>query len=69
VITQETGFSKVLPTGEGLFSFVRLEDVLAAMDTIRSDYERQSRAALEIASEYFAAERVVSSLLEQAGFC
>jgi len=67
VITQETGFSKALPTGEGLFSFVRLKDVLSAMDTIRSDYGRQSRAAREIASEYFAAERVVGSLLEQAG--
>ena len=64
VITQETGFSKVLPTGEGLFSFRRLEDVLSAMDTIRSDYARHSRAAREIASQYFAAEKVVGSLLE-----
>jgi hypothetical protein len=67
VITQETGFSKVLPTGEGLFSFRRLEEVLSAMDTIRGDYGRQSRAAREIASQYFAAERVVGTLLEQAG--
>jgi hypothetical protein len=67
VITQETGFSNVLPTGEGLFSFQRLEDVLSAMETIRDDYARQSRAAREIASEYFAGERVVGTLLEQSG--
>lgn len=67
VITQETGFSKVLPTGQGLFPFLGLEDVLSAMDTIRGDYGRQSRAAREIASHYFAAERVVGSLLERAG--
>ena len=67
VITQETGFSKVLPTGQGLFAFRRLDDVLSAMDTIRSDYVRQSRAAREIASEYFAAEKVAGTLLEQAG--
>ena len=67
VITQETGFSKVLPTGQGLFAFRGLDDVLSAMDTIRSDYVRQSRAAREIASEYFAAEKVAGTLLEQAG--
>lgn len=67
VITQETGFSKVLPTGQGLFSFRRLEDVLSAMDTIRGDYARHSRAAREIASEYFGAERVVGNMLQQAG--
>ena len=67
VITQETGFSKVLPTGQGLFPFLRLDDVLSAMDMIRSDYARQSRAALEIASEYFAAEKVAGTLLAQAG--
>ena len=67
MITQETGFSKVLPTGHGLFAFRGLDDVLSAMDTIRSDYVRQSRAAREIASEYFAAEKVAGTLLEQAG--
>jgi len=67
VITQETGFSKVLPTGQGLFSFLGLDDILSAMDMIRSDYARQSRAAREIASDYFAAEKVAGTLLAQAG--
>jgi hypothetical protein len=67
VITQETGFSKTLPTGRGLFGFRDLNDVLAAVDAIESDYEAHSRAALEIAREYFAAEKVLASLLERAG--
>ena len=67
VITQETGFSKFLPTGKGLFGFRTMEDILAAIDAIESDYDGNCRAAREIAEEYFAAEKVVGSLMERAG--
>lgn len=67
VITQETGFSKFLPTGRGLFGFTTMEDVLAAVEAIESDYETHCRAAREIAAEYFAAKKVVGSLMERAG--
>jgi len=67
VITQETGFSKFLPTGKGLFGFRTMEDILAAVDTIESDYEGSCRAATEIAAEYFAAEKVLGSLMARAG--
>jgi len=67
VITQETGFNKTLPTGRGLFGFSSMEDVLAAVDTIESDYEGNCRAAREIAAEYFAAEKVLGSLMKRAG--
>jgi len=67
VITQETGFSKFLPTGKGLFGFSNMDDVLAAVDAIESDYEGNCRAAREVATEYFAAEKVIGSLMERAG--
>lgn len=67
VITQDTGFGKFLPTGEGLFAFNNMEEILSAMDAIESDYETHSRAARDIALEYFAAEKVVGSLIERAG--
>jgi hypothetical protein len=67
VITQETGFSKFLPSGRGLFGFKSLEDILAAVDAIESDYTGHCRAASEIARHYFAAEKVVGSLMERAG--
>ncbi len=67
VITQETGFNKFLPTGKGLFGFSGMDDVLAAIDEIESDYEGNCHAAREIAEEYFAAEKVVGSLMERAG--
>jgi hypothetical protein len=67
VITQETGFSNCLPTGRGLFAFQTIEDVLAAVDAIESDYPGHCRAAREIAQEYFAAEKVLAKLMHQAG--
>jgi hypothetical protein len=67
VITQETGFSKFLPTGKGLFSFTTMDEILAAVDTIESDYEGNCRAAREIGAECFGAEKVVGSLMERAG--
>src|SRR6185437_1949530 len=44
VITQETGFSNVLPTGRGLFGFKTMDDILSAVDRINSDYEGHCRA-------------------------
>ena len=67
VITQETGSSKFLPTGKGLFGWRTMDDILAAVDTIESDYEGSCRAAKEIAAEYFGAEKVLGSLMERAG--
>jgi len=67
VITQETGFSKFLPTGKGLFGFKTQEDILKAVDAVESDYEGNRLAAREIAAEYFTAERVIGNLMERAG--
>ena len=63
VITQDTGFTTVLPVGEGLFAFNTIEEILVAVDAIFSDYERHSRAAREIAQEYFGAESILAKLL------
>jgi hypothetical protein len=67
VITQQTGFSKFLPTGKGLFGFAAMDDVLRAIDCIESDYEGNCRAAREIAAEFFAAEKVIGSIMQRAG--
>jgi hypothetical protein len=67
VVTQDTGFGKFVPTGKGLFAFTTLDDILAAVAAIESDYAGHCRAAREIAFEYFGAERVLDSLLTRAG--
>ena len=67
VITQDTGFSTILPTGEGLFAFNTMDEILAAFEAIECDYERHSRAARDIAEEYFKAETVLARLLNDLG--
>ena len=63
VITQDTGFSNVLPTGRGLFGFRTTDDILAAVDAINSDYKGHSRAAQELAREYFNYDVVLPRML------
>src|SRR5215471_10995812 len=64
VITQDTGFGRALPTGEGLFAFTSTEEIISAFEAIRSDYGQHSRAARAIAEEYFRAETVLKKLLD-----
>jgi hypothetical protein len=67
VVTQDTRFGKFLPTGEGLFAFKTMEEILAAFENIDSNYEKHSRAARALGEEYFRAETVLAKLLEDAG--
>ncbi len=67
VITQDTGFGAVLPTGEGLFAFNTMDEILEAIDAINADYQRHSRAARAIAEEYFRAETVLRKVVEDLG--
>jgi hypothetical protein len=66
VITQDTGFGNIMPTGEGLFSFNTMDEIVAAFDAINSDYQRHSLAARAIAEQYFRAEAVLSKVLDDA---
>lgn len=65
VVAQETGFSEFLPTGEGLVAFGDEDHAAAAIDSLRGDYARHSRAARRIAEEYLDSDRVLASLLEK----
>jgi hypothetical protein len=67
VITQETGFSKSIPTGLGLYGFQKLEDIPPAIEAINSDYPRHAQAAKEIAAEYFDAEKLLRQVTIEAG--
>ena len=44
-----------------------LDDILAAVDAIESDYAGNCVAAREIAAEFFSAEKVIGSLMDRAG--
>ena len=67
VITQDTGFDDILPTGLGLFSFNTLDEILTAVEAINSAYDKHCRAARDIAEQYFKAEIVIQKLLDDIG--
>jgi hypothetical protein len=67
VVAQETGFSRFIPTGEGLFAFETEDDALAGIDVIVRDYPRQSRTARALAEEYFDSAKVLPQLLDRIG--
>jgi hypothetical protein len=67
VVTQDTGFSNVLPTGEGLFAVDDVEQAADAVDQINADYQRHCQAARAIAAEYFEATTVAGRLLSDVG--
>ena len=65
VVVQDTGFSKVLPVGNGLFAFNSIEQAAAAIETVEANYTREAEAARAIAEEYFASDRVLTQLVEE----
>jgi hypothetical protein len=66
VLHQDTAFSNWLPTGEGVISFLTLNDAVEGVRSIEADYEFHCRRARELAKEHFAAPRVLEPLIEAA---
>jgi hypothetical protein len=67
VITQETGFSNVLPTGAGLFAFSTMDDIVAAVESINANYDRHRAAASALAREFFNYDVVLKGMLNELG--
>jgi hypothetical protein len=69
VIAQDTGFTRALPTGDGLFAFSDVGDILEAIEDLRIDYDHHARAARALAEEHLDSDRVLSAVLEEVGAC
>jgi hypothetical protein len=67
VVAQETGFSRHLPVGEGLFSFETAAQAAAAIEEIAADYGRHARAARALAEAQLDSALVLRRLLERVG--
>ena len=67
VVTQETGFSDLFPTGSGLFAFTVMDEVVEAVNAINADYKTHSRMAASVAREFFDSDIVLSRLLDDMG--
>jgi len=66
VVVQDTGFSDVLPVGEGIVAFRTFDEAVDALAEVESKYERHARAACELAEEYFDSTRVLGELIDRA---
>ncbi len=66
VVVQDTGFSDVLPVGEGILPFRTLEESVRGIREVERNYDRHSRAARAIAEEYFDSDKVLARLLDEA---
>lgn len=65
VALQDTGFSELLPTGEGVLAFSDLQGAAAAVAAVEDEYERHCTAAREIARERFDSALVLGEMLER----
>jgi hypothetical protein len=65
-IVQDTGFSKFIPTGQGLFAFTTIDEALAAIDQLASNPTRHAQAASDLARQYFDSGKVLNQLLNRA---
>ncbi len=66
VVVQDTGFARALPVGEGLLSFRTLQEAVAAIHEVETNYVRHTEAARAIAKAYFDSDKVLSHLIDEA---
>ncbi len=67
VVTQETGYSRHLPTGIGLVPFGDPDEALDALREVTGDPVRHQKAARHLAEEYFDARTVLRRLTATIG--
>jgi hypothetical protein len=66
VVVQDTGFTEVIPAGEGILAFTTMDEAVDAMRAVDSDYTRHAKAALSLAAEYFDSGKVLNRLIDGA---
>lgn len=67
VLCQDTGFAGSLPLDEGLVAFASPEEAVEGANRILGDWQSHSKAARDIAEEFFDSRRVLSELLAKLG--
>ena len=65
-LVQDTGFSRVIPTGEGLVTFSTRLQAESGARLLATNYDRHVSAARRLAEEFFDSDKVLTSFLEQA---
>ena len=65
VVLQDTGFSRVIETGRGLFSFNNLEEAVESINKVNENYLKHCGYAREVVEGYFNGSLVLDSLIKQ----
>ncbi|CAM8638669.1 hypothetical protein MCEMIH22_00944 [Candidatus Methylacidiphilaceae bacterium] len=65
-VVQETGWSHHLPSDRGVLPFTTVEEAAEGLGKVTRNYSEHSKAAREIALEFFDAKKVCQGLLRQA---
>jgi hypothetical protein len=65
-VVQDTGWTAHLPSGQGLLAFSNIDEAVAGIDRVNTDYARHAACAAEIAREHFGAGKVLPRLLHTA---
>jgi hypothetical protein len=66
-VVQDTGFSQLIPVGDGLFAFHDLAGAVSAVEAVERNYSHHQDAARTIAREFFSTDRVLDKLLRDVG--
>jgi len=64
-VIQETGWSRHLPSTCGALPFTTLEEAVEGLNEVSRNYSKHSKAAREIALEFFDAKKVCLDLMKQ----
>jgi hypothetical protein len=67
VVLEDTGWSRRLPSGEGLLAWSTPDEAAAQLARVEADLERHSRAARRIAERHLAGPVVIEELLRALG--
>ena len=68
VIAQDTGWSRLLPSGRGLLAFHDEETAIEALREVEADPKSHAKAARAIAEEHFDSKRVLGEMLAAMGW-
>ena len=63
VVAQDTCWSRTIPAGTGLFSFNTIEEAIQGIKEVEKNYAHHSKAAIDIANEYFDSNKVLADIL------
>src|SRR5262249_31392762 len=66
-VVQDTGFSELLPPGQGLVALTDAAGAAAGIAAVEADYPAHQEAARAVAARGFASDVVLADLLKRVG--